>query len=306
MRCEGLSYLEDVKALILHHLPLVPQQIHAQLQMLPLIHILHHDAVIRPIQEQLAQQLDALPLRHIALALDQHVIVPTKKELEIVIQVIRHQALVPRQQLAEGGKRIRAGLEGGIVDPGEEAPEHAGARLRLLEHDAVDRHRGAALLTTSTTTAAAAALIVQHHRRDVLDFQYLPQHGPARHGGLAVLVPAAQRDDDFGPDVDDVGEGEGVLVGGAGGAEAERVGEDGLGVLAGFEAEQVDAPGEFVEEVVGDHVGDEGVDGVGGGVGFWKGAEGRSVVLGEALGGRGIKGSSKGSSREERGRFYIP
>lgn len=85
-----------------------------------------------------------------------------------------------------------------------------------------------------------------------------------------MLVPAAQRDDAFGPLVDDVGEGEGVLVGGTGGAEAERVGEDGLGVLAGFEPEQVDAPGEFEEEVVGEHVGDEGVDGVGGGVGFCK------------------------------------
>ena len=114
-----------------------------------------------------------------------------------------------------------------------------------------------------------------------------------------MLIPAAQRDDDLGPLVDDVSEGEGILVGGTWGAEAEGVGEDGLGVLAGFEAEEVDAPGELVEEVVGEHVGDEGVDGVGGGVGFWKGQKNRVSRFGCDRGaGRGVLWVQGGALRE--------
>lgn len=85
-----------------------------------------------------------------------------------------------------------------------------------------------------------------------------------------MVVPATQLDQDLGPVAHDVGEGDGVaLGGGGGGAEAEDVGEDDLCVLAGFEGEAEEVDGEEVEEVFVDEAGDELVDVLGGAVSFF-------------------------------------
>lgn len=42
----GHKYFEDVESLILHHLPIIAQQVHANLQMLTPVYIGRHDAVV--------------------------------------------------------------------------------------------------------------------------------------------------------------------------------------------------------------------------------------------------------------------
>jgi preprotein translocase subunit YajC len=72
-----------------------------------------------------------------------------------------------------------------------------------------------------------------------------------------VVVGTAEFDEDLRAVADDVREGDGVaLVGGVGGAEAEDVGEDDLGVLAGLEGQAVEVDGEEVEQVFVDEAGD--------------------------------------------------
>lgn len=85
-----------------------------------------------------------------------------------------------------------------------------------------------------------------------------------------MVVPATQLHEHLGPVAHDVGEGDGVALGGGrGGAEAEDVGEDDLGVLAGFEGQAEEVDGEEVEEVFVDEARDELVDVLGGAVGFF-------------------------------------
>lgn len=63
----SLTYLEHVEALILDHLTIIAQQFHADLQVLSTLHVGHHHVVIGPVQEDLAQQLDTLPLGDIGV-----------------------------------------------------------------------------------------------------------------------------------------------------------------------------------------------------------------------------------------------
>ena len=60
------TYLEDVEALVIDHPPVVPQQLHDDLKMLARIHVLRHHAVVCSVEQNLAQQLDGLSLRHVA------------------------------------------------------------------------------------------------------------------------------------------------------------------------------------------------------------------------------------------------
>ena len=64
-----------METLVVDHLPVVSQELHDDLEMLPRVHILRHNVVVCSIEQNLAQQLDRLALRHIALRLDQHRVV---------------------------------------------------------------------------------------------------------------------------------------------------------------------------------------------------------------------------------------
>jgi hypothetical protein len=164
-------------------------------------------------------------------------------------------------------KRIRAHLERRLDDPVEEPPEHAppGRRARRVHVGEAARGRLAGALR--------GRLVVQDQRGDGVELERLAQHAAAGHGALAALVPAAQRDDDLRALADEVVDGQRLgglvlLAAGAGGAVPEHIGEDELGVLAGFEGDLVDVGGEQVEEVFGEHEVDEVVDLVGAGFGI--------------------------------------
>jgi hypothetical protein len=69
---QGGMYLEDMKTLVIDHFPVVSQQLHDDLEVFARVDVLCHDIVVGPIEQNLAQQLDGLTLRHIAVRLYQH------------------------------------------------------------------------------------------------------------------------------------------------------------------------------------------------------------------------------------------
>ena len=86
--------LEDVKALVLHHLAVVAQQIHAQLQVVTRVDVGGHDVVVGAVEQDLAQQLDRLPLGHVRARLHQHLVVGGEEALEVDLEVLRDDLLV--------------------------------------------------------------------------------------------------------------------------------------------------------------------------------------------------------------------
>lgn len=54
-----------MEAFILHHLAIVPQESHAGFQVLSAVNVFGHDVVVGPVEKDLPQELDALPLRHV-------------------------------------------------------------------------------------------------------------------------------------------------------------------------------------------------------------------------------------------------
>lgn len=88
--------LKDVKALVLHHLAVVAEEVHADLEVLAPVDIGRHDVVVGAVQQYLAEKLDRLPLRDVAVGLDQYVVVPVEKELKVDGKVSRYELLVFR------------------------------------------------------------------------------------------------------------------------------------------------------------------------------------------------------------------
>lgn len=74
-----------MKALVVDHFPVVPQQFHDDLEMLTRIYILCHDIVIRSIQEYLAQKLDRLSFGDIAFRSYEHLVVLGEEGVEVCL-----------------------------------------------------------------------------------------------------------------------------------------------------------------------------------------------------------------------------
>lgn len=82
-------YLEDVEALVVDHLPVVPQQLHDDLEVFAGVHVLCHYIIICPVEQNLAQELDRLAFCDITLGLDQPVVVLLEELIEVRLQVRR-------------------------------------------------------------------------------------------------------------------------------------------------------------------------------------------------------------------------
>lgn len=168
----------------------------------------------------------------------------------------------------ERSKRIRANLKTTLINPLKKLPEHALPALLPIPINC---------LHTSHTTPRLLAVIIQYHGSRCLILDHLPQHGPRWRGTLLVIIPPAQLDQHLGTSLHHVRQRIGlgalrrgvvVLAAGVreevvGGPEAEDVGEDDLGVFAGFERQAVEVDGEEVEEVFFDQAVDELEDLVG-------------------------------------------
>jgi hypothetical protein len=79
----GNEDLEYVKALVLNHLPVVSEKVHADFQMLPPVNIGGHYIIVGPVQKDLPQQLDRLPLGNVAVGLHKYIVVLVEEELEV-------------------------------------------------------------------------------------------------------------------------------------------------------------------------------------------------------------------------------
>lgn len=78
-----------MKAFILYHLPIVPQEVHTNLQVRPLIHVSGHNIVVRPVEQDFSQKLYRLPLGDIGIRIYQYAVVSVKKEIKVRVQVVR-------------------------------------------------------------------------------------------------------------------------------------------------------------------------------------------------------------------------
>ena len=183
VRCLWLrTYFEHVEGFILHHLPLIPQLPHNQLQIVTRVDISCHDLIKRPIEQHLSQQLDRLPLRDITLALNEDVIVPLEEQVEVRADVRRNQLLVFREDEPETIEGIGGDFEGGIIDPVEEFPEDAcaGALLRHVDVVEVDR------------LAVGLRLVVENYSCYCIPFECFFENPSASSGALFFVVPVAE------------------------------------------------------------------------------------------------------------------
>lgn len=88
-----------MEPLVLHHLAIIPQQLHAELEILPALHIGHHHVVVRAIQQELPQKLNTLSLGHVRVRLNKDVVESPKEQLEIGCQVGSHKVLMAGKNL---------------------------------------------------------------------------------------------------------------------------------------------------------------------------------------------------------------
>lgn len=111
-----------MKCLVLDVFTTVSQEVHAQLQVLCIIHVLQHDGVVRSVQQNLSEKFDALSFRHIVWTREQSV-VTGKERIVLVVEEARDHGLVFRKKFPEGGKRIGCYVEGTALDVRKERPE---------------------------------------------------------------------------------------------------------------------------------------------------------------------------------------
>jgi hypothetical protein len=83
-----------METLIVDHFSVISQEPHDNLEVIARVDILSHDIVVRPIEQDLAQQLDRLTLCNIAVGLDQHGVVLCEEYLKVCLQVCCNESLV--------------------------------------------------------------------------------------------------------------------------------------------------------------------------------------------------------------------
>ena len=92
------SYLENVEPLVLNHFAIIFEQLHAEFQILPALHICHHHAVIGSIQQDLTEKLYTLALGNIGTRLDE-CIEARKEEIKVSGEVRGHKTLVTSENI---------------------------------------------------------------------------------------------------------------------------------------------------------------------------------------------------------------
>lgn len=86
--------LEDVEALVLDHLAVVAEEVHADLEVLAAVDVGGHDAVVGAVEEDLAEELDGLALCDVAVRLDEDGVVFLEEEVEVDGQIAGDEVLV--------------------------------------------------------------------------------------------------------------------------------------------------------------------------------------------------------------------
>lgn len=58
-------YLKDMERLVLNVFALVTEQVHGELEMIRRVHVLQHDTIVGPVEQDLSKKLDGLPLGNV-------------------------------------------------------------------------------------------------------------------------------------------------------------------------------------------------------------------------------------------------
>lgn len=87
-----------MECLVLHISTFIPQKVHCEFQVLLRINVRSHDIVICPVQENFSEKFHRLPLGYIIWRYEQ-CIVFCKEPLIVCRQKLRHQGLMPRQEV---------------------------------------------------------------------------------------------------------------------------------------------------------------------------------------------------------------
>lgn len=95
-----------MKPLVLHHLPIVSQQIHAQLQILSTGDVFRHDIIVCSVQENFSEQLDRLSLCDVGLRAEEDAVVSLEEKIEIDCQILGNKRLVLREYILDRNSAI--------------------------------------------------------------------------------------------------------------------------------------------------------------------------------------------------------
>lgn len=88
------KHLEDMEALVLHHLAVVSEQVHADFEVLASVDVGDHDAVVGAVEENFAEQFDGLAFGDVAVGLDENIVVFFEEEIEVDGEVAGDEILV--------------------------------------------------------------------------------------------------------------------------------------------------------------------------------------------------------------------
>lgn len=106
----GDKHLENMKALILDHFPIIPQKIHTYFQVFAAVHICRHHAIVGTVQQNFAEELDGLALCNVAIRLNERIIVFVEEEIEVCGKVSGNEIFMACQKLLD--EHIRIGCIG--------------------------------------------------------------------------------------------------------------------------------------------------------------------------------------------------
>ncbi|GMT31805.1 hypothetical protein PFISCL1PPCAC_23102, partial [Pristionchus fissidentatus] len=149
------EHLKDVEGLELDALALLLEEVHHQLEVVRVRDVPSHDVEVVAVEQQLAQQLQTLPPRHVVLAVEQLLVVDEEGVVVRVEELGRHRLVLRNQYL-----KCREGVAGDVE----------AAHLDVLE-ELVER------------------LVVQDQLGEVVVSDALAQHRAARHSNVGALVP---------------------------------------------------------------------------------------------------------------------
>jgi len=170
----GDKHFEHVERLELDVARLVAEEIHHQLQVVLRRDVLSHDHEVVRVQQQLPEQLQRLPFRHVVLRVEEDAVLG-ENFVVVLAEELRAQKFVSREELLECAERVRGDVERGQLNVTEQIvellPEEHDACQRLVaktlakNHTAVERHLG--LLVTLQQDEKDFALSDEKiHRRE--------------------------------------------------------------------------------------------------------------------------------------------
>ena len=77
-----------MKALVLHHFAIVFEQVHAQFQVFATVDVLGHDVVVGAVEQEFAEEFNALAFCNVRGGLDEDGVVASEEEGEVDGEVV--------------------------------------------------------------------------------------------------------------------------------------------------------------------------------------------------------------------------